>query len=162
MVLATTSMKRGSFHHWVSWLVLLWFGVSSAVLTGGVVVCRDAHGGVRIEWGCERTAAGQCVVKCDEEPLDEPGLPLPCQDTPIAGDELAATALPRSTGNVTAPVLLAAPVLDPWMHSALGPIPARAHEAPDRPPDSLARLRTVVLGFEVRNPTPLFSLGVLG
>jgi hypothetical protein len=33
---------------------LIWFGLTNTLLAGGIVVCRDGHGGTRIEWGCSR------------------------------------------------------------------------------------------------------------
>jgi len=43
---------------------LIWFGLTNTLFAGGIVVCRDGHGGTRIEWGCSRNTDGECATTC--------------------------------------------------------------------------------------------------
>jgi len=139
-------MRQRRFHPAITWLFLICFGASNTLLAGGMVLCQDGHGGSRIEWGCDRNATGECITSCGGESADEEGsVPHPCQDTPIQDNEQITKAPPRLAGEVTihAPVMVA--VLVFWAEM---PEPTRivwTTSEPDRPPDALRHIRTIVL-----------------
>ncbi|GJQ28330.1 MAG: hypothetical protein HBSAPP03_02140 [Phycisphaerae bacterium] len=141
-------MTRNRFHPALSWLCLIWFGLTNTLFAGGMVVCRDGHGGSRIEWGCTQNANNECVTSCGsdaDEPEDDTEPAHPCDDTPIKGDPQLTKASLRTTSHELVPVqgILAAITIgfDP-------PPPSRHHgyrDRPPRPPDSLRCLRAVIL-----------------
>jgi len=139
-------MRNHRFHPVLCWVLFIWFGTSSTLLARGVVVCQDGRTGARIEWACDQNNSGECVTVCDgDSGEDDPGLPQPCQDTSIPGDESIAKVPPRPTsdGNVPIPVMVATLVL-----GTDAPERARAvwpGSEPQRPPDALRHIRTVVL-----------------
>lgn len=140
-------MRHTRFNFAISWLCLIWFGLTSTLFTGGLVVCSDDDGGARIEWGCVRGADGECATSCrsDVGEDDRGGRPEPCHDTPIQGDHQVVKAPPRPTGDlpVLAPTIFAAVAMfmDPPPPAPLAWDRAR----PQRPPDTLQRLRSVIL-----------------
>lgn len=138
-------MKHPFAHPVIVWLCLIWFGLANSVFAGSVVICNDGHGVSRIEWGCNRTDSGECASACAEEHAEEdPAAPHPCEDTPVAS-ELPVTKSPRrgSVETIVAvPVVMAEPV-----HWVVLPAPSRlifVSSGPDRPPDRLKHIRTVV------------------
>ena len=136
-------MKPRRSNPFIVWFCLIWFGLTNTVLAGGLVVCNDGHGDSRIEWGCGKSVSGECLTSCSEEPGDEPA--HPCQDTPINGDAQVTPAPPRSIdiGSVVLPEILAACVFwtaDFQPKSFLCKTPE-----PEGPPDTLRRIRTIVL-----------------
>ena len=141
-------MRRNGLNLALSWLCLIWFGLTSTLLNGGLVVCSDGDGGARIEWGCVRGADGECATSCRAdagESDDRDNRPEPCRDTPIQGDLQIAKAPPRTTNDapVLAPVIFAVVAM-------LMDVPPPAQIAwdrvrPQRPPDTLQRLRSVIL-----------------
>lgn len=137
-------MHRSRFHPAIAWLCLIWFGLTSTLLSGGMVVCQDGHGGSRVEWGCDRNIGGECLTSCGGETGDDPGDSHPCQDTPLDAGEQVSKAPPRSTSVLTIPV----PVMAALVLGLDPPTPARVgwtSSAIERPPDALKRIRTVVL-----------------
>lgn len=139
-------MTLGRLHPGMTLLFLVWFGLSNTLLASGLVVCRDGHGNGRIEFGCSRNASGECVTSCgDGVGADcDSGAPHPCDDTPIQGDH-QVTKAPRaqSSTSVAAPVLATTLI---WWTDVSGPIRVSWSSArPERPPDSIRHLRTVVL-----------------
>jgi len=142
-------MSLYRFQPVLSWLCLICFGLNTTMLSGGLVLCRDGRGG-RIELGCQRNERGQCIDSCcsdngDGQPLDDSAPVPPCQDTPLQGD----THTPKMTARpMVMPVLSLAYVIAmlPSMEVA---VPAetwrRVPTARDHPPDSLGRIRTIVL-----------------
>jgi hypothetical protein len=141
-------MSRRLSHPVFAWLCLIWFGLTNTAFAGGMMVCNDGHGGSRVEWsGCERNADGECVVSCGSDPDGDPGVPHPCEDTPIPGQEQIIKAPPRSAGetSVPVPVLMAVLVLGGWADPPLAAQAAWTAFEPDRPPDILRHIRTVVL-----------------
>lgn len=142
-------MLRGRVHPVMALLCLICFGLTNTLLAGGMVVCRDAHGGLRIEWGCGRNSSGECVTSCegvDGESSDDLGDPHPCQDIPVESGRQIVKAPPRGHDSVLilAPVPVA--VLAPGDE---GPRPIKARFGArceyERPPDALRHVRTVVL-----------------
>jgi hypothetical protein len=131
-------------HGLIAWFCLLWFGlVNTAFAGGGLVVCHDALGGSRVEWGCSRTDAGECQVA--QNTADERGLPGPCRDTPIQSEGHLAKAPPRTTCEATALAPVFVPVLLRWDEPRPFLKSAWLRPAPERPPDPLGRLRTIIL-----------------
>lgn len=149
---ATSPMNPTRCHPLLAWLCLTWFGLLGPLFAGGVVVCRDAEGGSRLEWGCTQNSIGECASVCLESPAghDSEHVPaMPCDDIPIRGDHQFTTTSAHRT-------LHAHPVVQPGIASVFATVPAvsvpvRAFPgcaalcSPLRPPDSLARLRAVVL-----------------
>ena len=138
-------MQRSRPNPFIAWFCLIWFGLTNTLLAGGMVVCNDGHGGSRIEWGCDRNTSGECLTSCGSETGDDPGDPHPCQDTPIDTGEQVTKAPPRPTSDlvISVPMMVAVSVL--WLDV---PAPARVGwvaSEPERPPDALKHIRTVVL-----------------
>lgn len=140
-------MRRGRPHRFLAWLCLIWFGLTNTAFAGGLAVCQDGHGGTRLEWGCDRNASGECLTSCAGETDDDPGDPHPCQDTPIEGDQEITTALPRAASDLATAVPLMVAATLSWFDSQFPAATKIARTAcqPDRPPDSLRDIRTVVL-----------------
>lgn len=137
------SMHRKPRHPCFAWLILVWFALTNTASATGMVVCRDGHGGSRMEWKCDRNASSECLSSCSRDG-DDHGAPLhPCEDTPISGDEQVSNATLLFAGSATIPLQVAVLVL--WAG-----VPERARlgwvsSGPDRPPDALRRIRTFVL-----------------
>lgn len=130
----------------LAWTCLIAFGLNCTVFTGGLVVCSD-HRGAHLEFGCERDGNGMCVSSCsDSSDDDHPDQPnRPCDDTLLQGDQyvprVAASqiVLPISAFLYDVQSLHASELFAPTF------IRVRRSTARDRPPDSVNRLRTVVL-----------------
>jgi len=139
-------MQKDRFHPLIAWLFLIWFGLINAAFVGGLVVCDDGHGGSRIEWGCDRNATGACVTSCGSEGTDEEGdASHPCEDTPISSDQQVTKILPRSVTEVCIPVPMLVAVLVLWGDSTQPTMFVSTGSEPQRPPDALKCIRTVVL-----------------
>lgn len=139
-------MTKRRSHPLVAWLCLIWFGLTNTVFAGGMMLCNDGHGGSRIEWGgCEQNADGECLVSCARESEDEPDAPHPCQDTPIPGQEQITKAPPRSASDTVIPVPVLVAVIVLWADAPVATQVAWATSEPERPPDVLRHIRTVVL-----------------
>jgi len=137
-------MRRSRSHPAIAWLCLIWFGLTNTLFSGGMVVCQDGHGGSRVEWGCDRNSSGGCLTTCGIETGDDPCDPHPCQDTPIDAGEQVTKAPPRLTSDLAILVPVMA-VLALWLDP---PTPANVGWIgfePERPPDALKHIRTVVL-----------------
>lgn len=141
-------MVRNRVNPALAWLCLIWFGLTNTLFASGMVVCRDGHGESRIEWGCTQNASGECVTSCGsdlDESGDDTGPAHPCDDTPIKGDHQVTKAPPRTTNDVPVPIPVILAVIA--IHFDLPP-PAQVlwdHARPQRPPDTLQRLRSVIL-----------------
>lgn len=139
-------MCRNRIQPLFAWLFLLYFGLGNTLFAGGMVVCKTGDGAIRLEWGCERDGAGGCASGVDGGSTDEePGDPEPCQDTPVAEGLRLAKAPPRAeTGQRAADAMDVAVIVvrvePPVRVRAAWIIPG-----PDRPPDAIAYIRTVVL-----------------
>ncbi len=141
-------MTRDRFYPALAWLCLIWFGLANTLLAGGMVVCRDGHGDSRVEWGCSRNDSGECAISCGsdfDEPGHDEGPAHPCDDTPINGEYQVTNAPPRTMSDVPGPVPVHVAVIA--MHMEV-PLPAQVawdRARPQRPPDTLQRLRSVIL-----------------
>lgn len=138
-------MRRSRFHPVLTWLCLIWFGLTSTLLTGGMVVCRDGHGGTRVEWGCDQNGTGECLTSCGSETEGDSGIPHPCQDTPIEGEQQVTKAAPRTTSDLSKTVAVTVAALVLWLDPPTPTNVAWSWSGPDRPPDLLRHIRTVVL-----------------
>ncbi|KAA0213825.1 MAG: hypothetical protein DYG94_11550 [Leptolyngbya sp. PLA3] len=140
-------MARKRFHPAVAWLCLIWFGLTNTLLASGMVVCRDGHGGSRIEWGCAQNASGECATSCGsdaDEPGGDTGPAHPCDDTPINGDHEVTMTPPRTTNDLPVPIPVMLAVIT--LHIDVPSTQVLWDRArSQRPPDSLQRLRSVIL-----------------
>ncbi|MBX3356969.1 MAG: hypothetical protein KF745_00935 [Phycisphaeraceae bacterium] len=138
---------RSTSYILVTWLCLAWFGLAGTVLAGGVVVCRDGSGVLRLEWMCERNTHGGCLAACGDEADDDHDspTPVPCDDTPVRGEVQITKAPARAELELAAPLPVAV-VVDPWGErlSAFA-VAVRVISEPERPPDPIRHIRTVVL-----------------
>lgn len=140
-------MRRFRSNPLIAWLCLICFGLTNTLLAGGVSVCRDAHGGVRIEWGCSRNTSGECVTSCGggagNTSPDDRGAPHPCDDTPLDGVTQLVKAQPREVNAVLMPALVALPSL--WIDTREQTSRLWPRTEPERPPEALKRIRAIVL-----------------
>src|SRR5262245_46381635 len=127
----------------VSWVCLLCFVLSSTVLNGELVLCHHADGSTQIEWGaCTPDAIGNCLTGCGDSTGSQS--PKPCKDFPVKHDRQVAKTVPSPVPPPTwHPAPLVA-ILTPELSA--GPTRAACSllAVRGRPPDTLARLRTVV------------------
>ena len=139
-------MRRSIRHSLVSWLCLVCFMLTSTVLTGQLVFCQHADGSVCLEIGpCGKASDGSCLTPCNVAVASaDADQTSRCKDTPVKSDDHIAKVSQRTDHQPSVvPVLVLA--LTQWQ-----PMPAPAVLRPSvrvhaRPPDSVARLRTVVL-----------------
>jgi hypothetical protein len=140
-------MPSRGFHLLATWLCLFWLGLGNTVLASGIVICRDGHGDVSLEWGCDRNPQGECQTACEGEdvPCDPVDPAHPCQDTPIPSGLHIAKAPPRTGGEpmISFPVLVA--VLFVWAEPPRTLITTWDRSPSERPPDVLKHIRSVVL-----------------
>lgn len=109
------------------------------------MLCRDGHGGVRIEIGCGKNATGECFTSCGEETDEHQDEQHPCDDTPIKFEGGVAKVSLRMTldTSVTAQLPCALPT---FFLEAPASSPVRwTWTTPDRPPDMLRHVRSVVI-----------------
>lgn len=146
-------MNRSHFQRTVSLICLLACTLGQAVIGSFAVRCTDAAGHSRVELACIRDSAGQCAARCDDVSFDEDKYAdhtepaAPCEDERIAETTIART---QSNGASFDPVvsqtLVAFGIAPSWALSEAIPSFARGFEVRHgRPPDALARLRTVIL-----------------
>lgn len=144
-------MRRSLVHTLTAWLCLFSFGVDLALHALGPVECTSETG-KRLEWVCEKDEQSTCLRSgAERNLLDESaqeGLP-PCEDRPVGEDhDLAHHLLTQPKQGVHAeltlpPVTLAVLcsfAFDPVVHGCSSRIDIRV-----RPPDTVARLRTVIM-----------------
>jgi hypothetical protein len=139
-------VRRPLLQSLVAWLSLICFGLGSTLLHGDVVLCRHADGTSQIEWGpCAPDDSGDCRTGCGDSFSCESEAPEPCKDIPVKDARHVAHA---AVSQPVQPTWLPAPavaILTPDLNA--GPVLAR-YTSPSpraRPPDNLARLRTIVL-----------------
>lgn len=141
-------MSRNRFNPVLAWLCLIWFGLCNTLFAGTMVVCRDGHGGSRIEWGCSRTSDGECMKSCgpDVGGCDDNGdQPRPCDDTPTKGVGQFIKVPPRTTHDVpvSAPAILVMVAIH--IDAPALTLVVRDRARLQRPPDTLLRLRSVII-----------------
>lgn len=130
------------------WICLLAFGFGSAALRSGLVLCSDVHGGTRVELGCTKTGVGECrsaAVIGDPTNEGDPCGPHPCEDTPLSVEGSGAQIAPRvDVLPAIVPSLLAATVAIDTDQLRTRPH-TRLRFSSAHPPDSIVRLRSVIL-----------------
>ncbi|MFN7020028.1 MAG: hypothetical protein ACK4WH_01705 [Phycisphaerales bacterium] len=144
-------MRRPFVHSLIAWLCLFAFGFDMAAHAMQPVVCSSG-GDERVEWVCEKDERGSCLGSVTtEDASDRPaeqGLP-PCEDRPVGDDhDLSHHQLTRPTPHgqelFTFPlVMMALPpsfTFDPYFRCGSPFADVRV-----RPPDAVARLRTVIM-----------------
>jgi hypothetical protein len=148
-------MHQPLLHRLITLLCLVAFGLGQTLFTTMGVRCTDASGESRIEFACLKSSNGACLTPCievseheaDDDHSSDPIVPTPCEDEPLGSQVSAAKLIPSSVS--LDPVFAAVVVAVLWdVWSVDGDQPARSTaSAPDRerPPDSLARLRTIIL-----------------
>lgn len=152
-------MPKAVFQRLIAILCLMGFGLGQCAVAPFFVRCQDASGKTSIEFACDKTSDGSCLTACNvrsgSAPVvalpcdDEDGdhTPHPCKDTPLGESMHASKLLPRSQ-SVDQVLLLVVPVVfvdrivwsDLIASEPAAPVPPIA-----RPPDTVARLRTVIL-----------------
>lgn len=135
-------------------LCLLAFGLGQT-LAVPLVRCTDESGTTRIEFACMKSAQGACLTPCIEPGLhaaddnheSDPVTPTPCEDEPLGSHASAAKLIPPSVSlELVCATVVVAILWDNWSFTTDQPASPRHPEVDrDRPPDSLARLRSVIL-----------------
>lgn len=139
-------MLNRRVHPLIAWLCLIWFGLTNTIHAGGLAICRDGHGGVSIEWGCDRNAHGECVNVCgDEVRAHDPATSHPCEDTPVLSELQFVKAASRATTELRVPVPVLLAVLFPRAESSRPAVARPDSSSPERPPDELKHIRSVIL-----------------
>ncbi len=150
-----TLMKNPWIQRLIATLCLVAFGFGQLVFASIGVRCTDASGISRFEFACLKSADGACLTPCvdpgehadADDHASDPTPPTPCQDEPIGSQASAAKVIPSNV--VPVPVVAAVLVAIIWDHWSLTcSEPTRSFQPcrdRDRPPDSLERLRSVIL-----------------
>lgn len=139
----------------ISLLCLLAFGLGQTLFASMGVRCADASGNTRIEYACFKSSSGACLTTCidvtvheaDEDHSSDPIAPTPCEDEPLGSQVSAAKLIPSSVSldPVFAAIVIAV-LWDSWSFAFDQPVrPVAPDRDRERPPDSLACLRTVIL-----------------
>ena len=148
-------MRQPSTHRLIAFLCLVAFGLGQSLFASMGVRCTDASGNSRIEYACVKTSNGACLTpsielvahEADDDHSSDPAGPTPCEDEPLGSQISAAKVIPSSVS--IDPVLAAVVVAvlwDGWPVDIEQPARSATPEPErERPPDSLARLRTVIL-----------------
>ncbi|MDP1663154.1 MAG: hypothetical protein Q8L55_14650 [Phycisphaerales bacterium] len=144
-------MRRPLVHSLIAWLCLFAFGFDMAVHAMQPIVC-DSGGDERVEWVCDKDERGSCLrLLATEDVSDhraEQGLP-PCEDRPVGDDHDQAhhlLAQVKQNGHadlVLPPVMMA--ILPSFLLEPRVPCEHPTVDQRVRPPDSLARMRTIIL-----------------
>lgn len=152
-------MPKAVFQRLIAILCLLGFGLGQSAVAPLFVRCQDASGKSSIEFACDKTADGSCLTACslrsghapdDAAPCDDEDgdhTPHPCKDTPLGESMHASKFLPRShtidpVQFIDLPPFFAQTIVwsDLAAPHAAAPLPPIA-----RPPDAVARLRTIIM-----------------
>lgn len=148
-------MHPATVHRLIAALCLVAFGLGQAAFTSIAVRCTDASGHTRIEYACVKSPKGACLTPCaepgvhaaDDDHTGDPTQPTPCEDEPLGPQFSAARVGAASeTMEVIVAAVLSVVLWDqcPFVVDE----PARCAQQVanrDRPPDSLVRLRSVIL-----------------
>ena len=150
-----TSMYRMFSLRPIILLCLVASGLGQALFAPMAVRCRDASGESRIELGCMKSSAGACLASCDDaedadhsdSETDRPSGPAkPCQDEPLVEPTAAAKVPPKivTYDTVAAAVVVAELLYSLEFDESDTQRVLRARCGHDHPPDTIARLRTVI------------------
>lgn len=154
-ILSQFPMRHALIQRLLVTLCLVAFGLGQTVFASMGVWCTDATGSSRIEYACFKSAQGACLSPCSEPDVhatsedheDEPLSPLPCEDTPL-GSQLSAARLDHSNPalELAFATFVVTILRDAWIFdSDESAHVIRLTRGRTRPPDSLTRLRSVIL-----------------
>lgn len=144
-------MHRPFVHSLIAWLCLFSFGLDLALHALGPVVCTSESGTI-LEWMCEKDEQSNCLrTGAERNPLDQSAQNTvpPCEDRPLGDDhdaghhQLAHRRQGEQAQLTLPPVTLAVLcsfTFDPVVRGTPTRIDVRV-----RPPDTVARLRTVIM-----------------
>ncbi len=148
-------MGRSSIQRLIAVLCLLAFGLGQTVFAFRAVRCTDASGTSRVEYQCVKSDEGACLTSVaragahedGDDHSSDPGPSRPCEDEPLGAQASAVRLSPSTVVLELAFAAVAATMLwESWSFTGDGcdgsPGPCRER---DRPPDALARLRSVIL-----------------
>lgn len=154
-ILSANSMRRPLAHRLIAVLCLVAFGLGQGIASSFLVRCEDGTGS-RFEFACARTSDGSCLDACDQldGPVDDADArttddhdPHPCKDTPVGDTHAAAKIAPKASASELPELTAMAAAIA--YHVAVFDTPKpRVHVVPrtnEKPPDTTARLRTVIL-----------------
>jgi len=148
-------MRQPLTHRLIALLCLVAFGLGQAMFTSMGVWCTDASGDTRFEFACLKSSSGACLTlgieasehEADEDHSSDPVVPTPCEDQPLGSQASTAKLIPSRVS--LDPVFAAVIVAVLWEAGSGDGDQLSRSAAPvrdrERPPDSLARLRTVIL-----------------
>jgi hypothetical protein len=161
-------MRRSTIHHLIATVCLAAFGLGQALSASLGVRCTDALGKTRIEYACDKNAQGLCLAACTEaeeqaaEHADDAccetrqegessggGTPTPCEDVPLKLQ--AASAKMIASGDPLKSIAPAVVVAILWDHRSSACAQSGGLQRPvwarerDRPPDTVARLRSCII-----------------
>lgn len=128
----------------IAWIALVAIIVGQTFLGARVALCRDAEGH-RLEFACDRSTEGGCQSSCPgDAPSDDA---QPCRDTPLNAEHKASTpGLPPRIGDLTDPFALPPVPVELVVESGrVRRCTAPTLRGTERPPDSIVRLRTIVM-----------------
>ncbi|MCB9838177.1 MAG: hypothetical protein H6813_02460 [Phycisphaeraceae bacterium] len=149
--------RKYAIQRLIAALCLLTFGLGQSVVGQIAVHCEDTQGRISVELGCSKLVDESCAAACDsvESDIQDQGehedvghTPHPCKDTPIGELSYYTTKLvPKSSsGNTVHFKDLASLIVQRMAHGVLFEQRFTAHMgASVKPPDTVARLRTVIL-----------------
>lgn len=154
-------MPQSVLQRVASLICLVAFGLGQTVIGPFAVRCEDSSGNARIEIACAKTSDGSCLTLCgsghgcsmdsaEDEPLGwMSGVhePHSCIDTPVDEPGNNAKLRPKSDRvDLSQIVALVATLFHPMVLAVVPTTPANgACWTTDQPPDTVARLRTVML-----------------
>ncbi len=155
ILFANQTMARSITQRLISMLCLVAIGLGQTVFSSMGVRCTDASGETRIEYACIKTTVGLCPASCIEPSAQfgdachesDSSVPTPCEDELLGLHVSIAKLIP--VRDSLAPVFAAVVVAILWDHWSLAddhPTRLRRCERDrDRPANSLAHLRSVIL-----------------
>jgi len=150
-----TSMRGAIAQRLIALVCLVAFGLGQVFFSSLGVRCTDASGVTRIEYACIKTTQGACLTPCEapeahsaEDNHDsDPVAPTPCEDEPLGVQMSAVRQGQTSHASVPVFAMVMVAVLEtPWSIDHIPPgCVRRSKTERERPPDSLARMRCVIL-----------------
>lgn len=152
---ATLLMRQTPTQRLVTLLCLVAFAIGQTLFGSLGVWCTDGSGEGRLELACLKSSMGACLTPCSdssgheavEDHSSDPVAPMPCEDQPLGVQ--VAVPKPGTSAMVLDTIVTAvivAVIWDAWPPECVRPACAFASgQDRERPPDSLVRLRTVIL-----------------
>ena len=138
-------MNRVRSHSLTAWLCLFAL-LANLVTQVGIVRCSDGHGGTKLEWSCSQNERRECVKTCGSGACqDTERPPHPCDDKPLAMDQGRVHQAPPQANLLTLPVPVLVAVIEPFWPDPPATVRTRSLCPESHPPDTLGRLRSVIL-----------------